>query len=238
MQRFLALSLSFVLSLTVLSCTSQAQSEVLNPRAFKAKMAETKDKNVLDVRTPGEYEGGFIKGARNLNWNSAAFKEEAAKLDKNKPVFVYCHSGGRSGAAANALKQMGFKKVYDLQGGIMNWTQQGLELEKPKPSKPTGMNMKEYHKLIDQDKLVLVDFYAPWCTPCKKMEPILEEIAKEQSKVVDVQRINADDHVSVTEALSITGLPTILLYKNKKLIWSYIGYIGKNELLEKISNFD
>ncbi|MBZ0098337.1 MAG: thioredoxin family protein, partial [Taibaiella sp.] len=101
-----------------------------------------------------------------------------------------------------------------------------------------GMNTKDYHKLLETDKLVLVDFYADWCSPCKKMEPFLMEIAVEKADILDLQRVNADKNTLIAQELNISGLPTILLYKNKKLVWSHLGYIGKDELLEKISTFN
>lgn len=231
-------ALTILLSIFFFSCTSAQKEEVLNPRAFKAKMGEQKEFTLLDVRTPDEFKEGYISGAKNINWNDAKFSAEVAKLDKSKPVFVYCKAGGRSAAATNALKEMGFKQVFDLEGGISNWTRQGLNTTSEKDNMPKGMSMKEFHKLIDSDKLVLVDFYATWCTPCKQMDPFLKEIADEQQDKLTLIKLNADDHTKLTEALNISGLPTILLYKDKKLKWSYVGFMDKQELLKKISIFN
>lgn len=76
---------------------------------------------LLDVRTPGELAEGSIEGNTNININSPSFKSEIEKLDKNVPVFVYCRSGGRSGKAMGIMKDLGFKEVYNLNGGYSGW---------------------------------------------------------------------------------------------------------------------
>jgi len=82
---------------------------------------------LVDVRTADEYEVSHLKNAQNICVTSDDFKEKVAGLDKEKPVYVYCKKGGRSAKAATILKEMGFTKVYDLQGGLTSWQQEGLE---------------------------------------------------------------------------------------------------------------
>ena len=82
---------------------------------------------LVDVRTEDEYEVSHLKNAQNICVTSTDFKEKVAALDKAKPVYVYCKKGGRSAKAASILKEMGFTKVYDLQGGLTSWEQEGLE---------------------------------------------------------------------------------------------------------------
>lgn len=230
--------LAAALSLSFLSCTSSPKGNELNPHSFKAAMNDKKDEILLDVRTAGEYNEGHIKGAVNIDWYSPDFQQQVSKLDKSKPVFLYCKSGGRSGQAAQVLKNMGFTEIYDLDGGITRWKSEGMPLHNDEAAKLQGLNMEEYHKLLDSDKLVLVDFYATWCTPCKKMDPFLKEIAEENAGILELQKINTDKNTAIAQHLNISGIPTILLYKDKKMIWSHMGYIGKSELLEKITTFN
>jgi phage shock protein E len=110
--RFLFILFIFVLSLGV----SKAQTN-LSSQEFVAKIKETKNAQLLDVRTPQEWATGKVASSNCINFNDAAFKQQIEKLDKNKPVFVYCAAGGRSSKAAPILKEAGFKYIYNLTGG-------------------------------------------------------------------------------------------------------------------------
>lgn len=77
---------------------------------------------LVDVRTSKEYNGGHIKNALNIDFfNATNFKKSFEKLDKDKPVYLYCRSGARSLKAARRLVDMGFSQIYDLKGGYMRW---------------------------------------------------------------------------------------------------------------------
>ncbi len=100
----------------VLSHSIQAQ-ENLAPKAFIQKLKTTPNAQLLDVRTPNEWNAGKIASSKCMNFMDADFKQQVEKLDKNKPVFVYCAAGGRSTKASQILKDAGFKLIYNLQGG-------------------------------------------------------------------------------------------------------------------------
>jgi rhodanese-related sulfurtransferase len=90
-----------------------------------------KDIQLIDVRTPEEFDEGHLNNAMNIDYYDDNFMNDmSSKLDKSKPIYIYCKSGGRSGKASKKLKQQGFIKVYDLQGGIINWKENNLEVEK------------------------------------------------------------------------------------------------------------
>lgn len=73
---------------------------------------------ILDVRTPDEFQGGHLPNAKNIDIYNPNFQEELKKLDLSGAYLVYCRSGARSGATAEIMEQLGFKEVYDLSGGI------------------------------------------------------------------------------------------------------------------------
>jgi thioredoxin 1 len=198
-------------------------------------MAELPNALVIDVRTPEECKGGMIKKAVNYDFNGANFNTQIAKLDKNEPVFVYCLSGGRSGAAASQMRADGFKEVYELDGGMMKWNAAGLAVTQTSSEiASSGMTMDEYNKLLATDKIVLVDFYAEWCAPCKKMKPYLAEIDKEMNDKVVVIRIDVDKNKDLAAALKIESIPVLAVYKNKTLTWSNIGFIEKEKVVEQL----
>lgn len=220
------------------SCsTGQSQKVRANLTAveFSEKIKELPNAPVIDVRTPDEFSSGHLQNAQNIDISGGDFNQQIETLDKSKPVFVYCLSGGRSASAASAMRGAGFKEVYELDGGIMKWRGANLpettSLAKPKA---TGMSKADYEKLFDTDKVVLVDFYADWCGPCKQMKPDIEAITKEMADKVTVVRINADDNVELCKELQIDALPTIKVYKNKALAWTNVGFIDKAGMMAKI----
>ncbi|AEA46376.1 rhodanese-like domain-containing protein [Archaeoglobus veneficus] len=81
---------------------------------------------ILDVRTPEEFSQGHIENAINVNYYSKTFENELNRLDKNKTYLVYCRTGHRSGLAVEVMKELGFKKVYNMMGGIAEWEAKGL----------------------------------------------------------------------------------------------------------------
>lgn len=118
---FFALAISFL----AVSCTGQpsaTDADVLPPTDYAKKMAELGEVQLIDVRTPGEYEAGHLDGAILIDFTKADFMERIeAQCDKRKPVMLYCQVGGRSGKALARLKAAGFEAVYDLQGGYAAW---------------------------------------------------------------------------------------------------------------------
>lgn len=99
---------------------SEMINKVVSQAEFKA-LLKTGDVQLIDVRTPEEYNEGYIPNALNIDFYSEDFKAQLEKLDKNKPVLVYCRSGNRSGQASELLNELGFKEVYDLEGGYSQW---------------------------------------------------------------------------------------------------------------------
>ena len=106
-----------------LPCTGQPD-KVISPKAFKTKMSQPLV-TLLDVRTSGEYKSGHLEKAANIDINNNQFEAQCNKLDKAKPVLVYCFSGARSHRAAEMLRRKGFK-VHELDGGIEAWQEAGL----------------------------------------------------------------------------------------------------------------
>lgn len=121
----------FLFSLLFIACNGNAQNvELLNPDEFETTIKNNPDYQLIDVRTEGEFEVGHIEGSQNMNFNSPDFQNQVKQLNKNKPLMVYCAAGGRSGRAAELLSDMGFMKIYDLEGGTSNWTAEKKALVK------------------------------------------------------------------------------------------------------------
>ncbi|ASS49164.1 MAG: thioredoxin [Candidatus Fluviicola riflensis] len=223
----------FILLLS--SCgMSQSEKTVLKPAAFQEKITATENATIVDVRTTEEFAGGHLENATNIDWTSDGFDAKISKLDKSNPYFVYCLSGGRSAAAAEHMRELGFKEVYEMDGGMMKWRSDGLPEVMGTATPKNGMTTRDYQELINDDKIVLVDFYAEWCGPCKKMKPSLEEISKEMQATVKIVRIDVDQNPELAKELEIDALPTILIYKNKEISWRNVGYAEKVTLVEHL----
>ncbi len=111
------------------SCKEDTHGEikVVTPEEMKS-LLEQKDVQLVDVRTEAERKDGFIEHSQNIDFNSPTFDEDILKLDKSKPVVLYCKSGGRSAKCAEKLKAAGFIKIFDLEGGITKWRFKGFEI--------------------------------------------------------------------------------------------------------------
>lgn len=94
--------------------------------------------------------------------------------------------------------------------------------------------MKSFKEIINQDKPVLVDFYATWCGPCKTMGPILENVKKKMGDSASILKIDVDKNQKLASELNISGVPTLIIYKNGKQIWRQSGVVDANTLQQKI----
>ncbi|MCF8272393.1 MAG: rhodanese-like domain-containing protein [Flavobacteriaceae bacterium] len=125
------IALTIICSCIILSCKGQTDSRIKNISVEDMQsLLKTADIQLIDVRTPEEYQSGFIKNAENINYFSPSFEEEILKLDRDKPIILYCRSGNRSSKSAVKFLNAGFLNLYNLDGGILNWQKQGLDVIK------------------------------------------------------------------------------------------------------------
>lgn len=133
MSRFFTLVFTLILSVSILSCKDAAAQEGaknLSPEAF-SKAINGNNVLLVDVRTPEEYKSGHIPNAQNINYFDDDFQDSLSKLDTLQPVYIYCRSGHRSGESVANFKKAGFKEIYNLDGGILNWESKNLETTSP-----------------------------------------------------------------------------------------------------------
>ncbi len=98
----------------------------------------------------------------------------------------------------------------------------------------TDQNFDEMIK--NSDKLILVDFWASWCNPCKALAPILEDASNDLSEKIIVLKINIDDNPDSPQRYGVRGIPTIIFFKSGKEVDRQVGVIPKSKLYEKIEN--
>lgn len=228
-MKFRSLIIFISMTTAVISCNSQAQQINISVPEFEKAITQNAVQ-VLDVRTAGEYQSGHLKDAFLADWNNEAeFMERIKSLDKNKPVYTYCLSGARSGAAAEWMNKNGFT-AYNLKGGIVAWKKAGKPVEQVTVAKQ--MTMQDYMALIPVDKTVLVDFGAVWCPPCKKMTPVLDSLVKTNGSQFILVKIDGGEQTEIAKQLNIEEFPTFIIYKQGREVWRKKGLIAPNEFVE------
>ena len=92
----------------------------------------------------------------------------------------------------------------------------------------------KFSDIINTDKPVLVDFFAEWCGPCKMMAPVLKQVKDEVQETASIIKIDIDKNQQTASIYNISAVPTILLFKNGKVVWRQSGVVPKTELVKKI----
>ena len=116
------------LLLAISACSTSSKSIVNENAGAFAATIQNSGVVVLDVRTSGEFESGHIANSVNIDVEAGSFENEISKLDKNAQYAVYCHSGRRSGIAAEMMEKNGFKEIHNLKDGIISWQAAGYPL--------------------------------------------------------------------------------------------------------------
>lgn len=213
------------------ACSSNAQQTNIPVSKFEKAVSGGKVQ-VLDVRTPAEYQSGHLENALLANWNNdEEFRERVKALDKKVPVYTYCLSGGRSAAATEWLNKNGFT-AFNLSGGISAWKREGKPVEQAAVVKQ--MTLQDFEEKLQPDKTILVDFSAVWCPPCKKMAPVIDSLVAAHGSKFALLKIDGGEQTDLCNALKIDAFPTFLIYKQGKEVWRKQGVINMNELAENI----
>ncbi len=128
------LSTVFILfaMLFLMSCNDSGSTEirVISPEEVNDAVYGGEPQQLVDVRTLEEFNNGHLANAQNICVTDDDFQKKLVDLDKNKPVYLYCRSGKRSAKAAKLMKELGFKEIYDMEGGYTSWEEHGFETEK------------------------------------------------------------------------------------------------------------
>ncbi|MBM3400015.1 MAG: thioredoxin [Bacteroidetes bacterium] len=129
--------------------------------------------------------------------------------------------------------------LYACQGNTSDTHEDGVEIleEKEEPASVEGIPIKDFEKLIAGNKLVMVDFYAVWCGPCKRMAPFVEQVKEEKKDVVTVLSIDAEAQPEISSRYNLEGYPTLIFFKKGQVVANAIGYHDKTQILNLINKF-
>jgi thioredoxin len=196
---------------------------------------------LLDVRTISEFQNQHLENALQLDYYKLDFKSKLLLLPKDEPIYLYCTTGYRSERAAKILSENGYSNIYNLEKGIMDWNLQNLPtVTEPDAVKDTEneWTFDNYQKLIQSDTLVFIDFYAPWCAPCRKMMPIIDSLKTEYHGIIKIEKINVDASKKLVKELKINSVPYFVLYKTGNLFFEKNGYITREEIIENLKKYE
>jgi len=236
-KSLLAIGITFI---TACSMHAQEQSAgVKNVDANTFNQLATSGKGIiLDVRTPEEIATGNIPNASIINFYDEDFVGKINLMNKDKEIYVYCRSGGRSAKAADLLVKNGFNKVYNLDGGITAWQSAGLPVTEATVTADPNikqMTVEEFKSVLKTDLPVLVDFHTQWCAPCRQMAPIVDKLEKEFTGKAVILRVDVDKSKAVGKAYDVQGVPVFMLFKNGTSTWKHTGIITEEELRKKLN---
>lgn len=206
----------------------------LNSAEFNLQFNPNSD-ILLDVRTINEFKNSHLKNAGQLNYYASNFERKLLLLPKNQKIFLYCNTGYRSNRAAKFLVRNGFKEVYNLKHGIMEWNLSNLPTIKDVDALKdldNKMEIDEFYALINKNKLVFIDFYAPWCAPCRQMMPMIDSLAIKYHDQLKIVKINADASTALIKHLKITTVPDLILYKNQESVFAHYGSLSGTKIEE------
>lgn len=212
--------------------------ENVDTKTFQGLIAKNPEGVMLDIRTPEEVANGHLANASTINFYDADFQKKVSMIRKDQPVFVYCAAGSRSSKAAEQMSQMGFTKIYNLQGGYNGWMHAGFEIIKDANapiSKVETFTAEQIQTLITSNKLVLLDFHTQWCIPCKKMIPVIDELKKYFEGKIIFQTLDADANKSIAVSYKMATVPTYILMKDGKEAYRKTGLTPKEEITNALN---
>ncbi len=227
------LLLIMVLFISFSSAWSQEKTvKQVNSFEFQ-KLIEEKNGVLLDVRTRMEFKNGHILNSGNLNFYALNFNKKLDLLPKDQPIYLYCNTGYRSEKTAGMLIEKGYEQVYNLQHGIMEWELKNLPVivePDARPDTDNKMEPKQYFAAINSDSLVFIDFYAPWCGPCRKMMPMIDSLKVEYHKNINIIKVNVDASKKLVKELKIVGVPYLVLFSKGEIVFSKNGSVTRSKL--------
>jgi thioredoxin len=126
------------------------------------------------------------------------------------------------------MKEMGFQQVFELKGGMNAWKSENKVVEGKSTQKE--MSSIEFNNAINLDSFVLVDFGAEWCPPCKKMEPVIERLKKNNASKLSIVKVDGGRDETILKTFHVTALPVFILFKGGKQIWRKEGIVEEKEI--------
>lgn len=221
--------------LFVSACQNKNNNSVLELNDFKAKVSEP-NAQVLDIRSEEEYKKEHIAKAINIS-SDADFKAMSNLLYSDVPTYIYGNTESEAILVAQKLNALEFKDLFVLKGGFSDWKGAGLPVEAQKEKKIYESDTIPFEVARNGSKLVVADFNAVWCKPCKMLEPFIHRLHDNRSDEVIVYSIDTDKRKDLMEEYKAYSIPLVLFMKNNKILYRSEGYMEEAELNRLVDQY-
>ena len=232
---------SFIILYIILffSCQNPHEEKFRNLDIIKFyEIASASNITILDVRTSQERANGYIKNSTHIDFYDDFFLDKVDLLNKEKPIYIYCKLGGRSTKVSEKISQLGFKEIYNLEGGFITWSGHNLPFEFISENKLDNLSQGFTKAYIDSvlslNTNTLIYVSTKWCAPCREMNPIVERLEKKLSNHLQIINIDLDNNYFVKEMYDISSIPLFVLYQNSEEVWRKNGIIAYSDIAEKL----
>ena len=193
---------------------------------------------ILDVRTSQERAHGYINNSTHIDFYDDSFLDKVNLLNKENPIYIYCKVGGRSTKVSEKISELGFKEIYNLEGGFISWSGHNLpfefSLENKSENLKQGFTKADIDSILSLKNKTLIYISTKWCAPCREMNPIVEKLKRELPNHLQIINIDLDHNFFVKEMYDISSIPLFVLYENNKEVWRKNGIIAYSEIAEKL----
>ena len=221
------------------SCQNTQEEKFRNIDIIKFhEIASASNITILDVRTSQERANGYINNSTHIDFYDDSFIDKVNLLNKENPIYIYCKVGGRSAKVSEKISELGFKDVYNLEGGFITWAGHNLpfefNLENKSENLKQGFTKADIDSILSLNTKTLIYISTKWCAPCREMNPIVERLKRELPNHLQIINIDLDHNFFVKEMYNISSIPLFVLYENNKEVWRKNGIIAYSDIAEKL----
>ena len=215
--------------------TKQELLPALSVDSFAAKIERQERPQIIDARRQEEFIVNHIKDAVNIDQFAGDYLTQLKQFNQQQPVFIYAIQNYRPGILAKELLELGYKEVYILQSGIASWIGAGHPYYS---AMKNIVSLAEYNAVLKANKLVLVDIGTKYCGTCVKVKQVIDSLRQDKDGAFTIEEIDLYHNPELVAGLKeIHAVPTVLVYKEGKVIWKRTGLsFTKNDIETVLSN--
>lgn len=135
------------------------------------------------------------------------------------------------------LEQIRQRKMMEMMNNMEDTRKNGENMSETNQTEPIELTDSNFRNEVGKDRAILVDFWAEWCGPCRMVSPIIDELAKEYAGKFSFGRLNVDENPSIAQLFQIRSIPTLLVFKNGKVVDGLLGAAPKAQIEAKIQPY-